>query len=79
MESNDQQAPSEAPSVGKAWAWLLFFTGAMTLIGFLVWGSLFSTPSWFHALFGFQVLWAVAGVASAHKRRSEWESRQEPA
>lgn len=78
MGPNDAQTQPKAPSVGKAWAWALIFTGGMTLIGFLVWGSLSSAPSWFHALFGFQALWAIIGVVNAHKRRSEWEASQRP-
>jgi hypothetical protein len=42
----------------------------MTLIGFTVWDSLSAAPSWFHALFGFQTLWAIVGVSNAYKRRS---------
>ena len=78
MDTDDAQAQPKAPSVGKAWAWLIIFSGVMTLIGFLVWGSLFAAPDWFHTLFGFQVLWAIVGVVSAHKRRSEWEANQRP-
>lgn len=69
MESSSEQAQRPA-SVGRAWTWLLVFTGGMVLIGFLAWGSLGAAPPWFHALFAFQVLWAVAGVVSAHKRRA---------
>ena len=76
MDTDDAQA--KAPSVGKAWAWLVVFTGGMTLIGFLAWDSLSAAPSWFHALFGFQVLGAIAAVVSAHKRRAEWEARKAP-
>ena len=71
-------AGPRSPGVGKAWAWLLVFTGGMTLIGFLAWGTLSGAPSWFHALFGFQALWAVAGLVNAYKRRSESASGQRP-
>ena len=78
MESKDTQAETRPASVGKAWAWLIIFTGGMTLIGFLAWGSLGAAPSWFHALLGFQVLWAVAGLVSAYKRQSEQAAGQRP-
>jgi hypothetical protein len=78
MSADETQAHSKAPSVGKAWAWMVVLTGAMVLIGFLAWDSLSAAPSWFHALFGFQVLWAIAGVIAAYKRRSEWEASQKP-
>lgn len=78
MDTNETQAQPKAPSVGKAWTWALVFTGGMTLIAFLVWGTLSGAPSWFHALFGCQALWAVVGVVNAHKRRAEWEASQRP-
>lgn len=55
--------------MGRAWAWLVVFTGGMTLAAFLVWGSLGSAPTWFHALYAFQTLFAVAGVVGAYKKR----------
>jgi hypothetical protein len=78
VESKDTQTEPRPASVGKAWAWLLVFTGGMTLIGFLAWGSLSAAPSWFHALFGFQTLWAVVGLVNAYKRRAEQEAGQPP-
>lgn len=50
----------------------------MTAIGFGVWGTLSGAPSWFHALFGFQTLWAVVGVVNAYKQRPDAASGQEP-
>lgn len=78
MESNDEQAEQKPASVGKAWAWLLVFTGGMVLIAFLAWGTLSGAPSWFHALLGFQALWAVGGLVGAYKRRSGGAADQRP-
>lgn len=78
MESNDEQAGQAHGRVGKAWAWLVVFTGGMTLIAFTVWGTLSGAPSWFHALFGFQTLWAVAALVSAYKHRAATNSGQSP-
>lgn len=78
MDTSETQ--SKAPSVGKAWAWLVIFTGGMTLIAFIVWGTLGGgAPSWFHALYAGQTIWATVGVVNAHKRRTEWETAQPPA
>lgn len=76
MDTSDPAVGTEAPSVSGAWTWLVIFTGVMTLIGFTAWDSLAAAPSWFHALFGFQTLWAIFGVVNAHKRRAAWEARQ---
>lgn len=78
MGSNDEQAEQKPASVGKAWAWLLVFTGGMTGIAFAVWGTLSGAPSWFHALFAFQTLWAVAGLVNAYKRRAEGAAGHRP-
>lgn len=78
MGTDDKQAEQRPASVGKAWAWLVIFTGGMTLIGFLVWGSLFAAPDWFHALFGFQTLWAVVALVNAYKRRGATSPDQAP-
>jgi hypothetical protein len=64
--------------VGKAWAWLLIFTGGMTGIAFAVWGTLSGAPSWFHALFGAQTLWAIVGLVNVYKRQPDASTRQEP-
>jgi hypothetical protein len=69
---------SRSPRVGRAWTWLLVFTGGMTLIAFAAWGTLSGAPSWFHALFGFQTLWAIVGVSNAYKRRSVNATGQTP-
>ena len=78
MGSNDEQAQQKSASVGKAWVWLLVLTGGMTLLGFTVWDSLGAAPSWFHALFGFQALWAIVGVVNAYKRQANTSTSQEP-
>jgi hypothetical protein len=39
---------------------------------------LFGAPDWFHTLYAAQTIWAIIGVTSAHKRRSEWEAGQRP-
>lgn len=70
MDTNDTRTEAQTPSVGRAWAWALVFTGVMTAIGFTAWDSLSAAPSWFHALFGFQLLWAVVGIVNAHKKRA---------
>jgi hypothetical protein len=70
VESSNTQAQQRPASVGRAWTWLLVFTGGMTLAAFLIWGSLGAAPTWFHALFAFQALWAVAGVVGAYKKRA---------
>ena len=57
--------------MGRAWTWLIVFTGGMTLIGFLAWDSLAAAPTWFHTVYAFQALWAVAGVVSAYKKRDQ--------
>jgi hypothetical protein len=69
---------SPSRGVGGAWAWLLFFSGGMTLIAFAAWGTLSGAPSWFHALFGFQALWAIVGVVNAYKRQPSASPGQEP-
>ncbi|MFD6554568.1 hypothetical protein [Streptomyces sp. NPDC058398] len=78
MDANDEQAQQKPSSVGKAWAWLLVFTGGMTVIGFTVWDSLSAAPSWFHTLFGAQTLWAIAGLVNAYKRQPEASTGQDP-
>lgn len=78
MEPKDVQDEPKPASVGRAWTWLLIFTGGMTVISFAVWGSLSSAPTWFHALYAFQTLFAVVGVVNAHKRRAQQESDQTP-
>lgn len=70
MESSNTQEQRPA-SVGRAWAWLLVFTGGMTVVAFTVWGSLGAAPTWFHALFAFQTLWAAVGVRNAYKKRDQ--------
>jgi len=77
VESNNEQAERKPGSVRRAWIWLVVFTGGMTLIAFAAWGTLSGAPSWFHALFGFQTIWAIAGIASAYKRRAD-AADQEP-
>lgn len=78
MGTDDKQAQQKPASVGRAWAWLLVFTGGMTAIGFGVWGTLSGAPSWFHALFGFQALWAIVGLVNAYKRRDAVGPDQAP-
>jgi Flp pilus assembly protein TadB len=78
VDPKEAQEQPRLASVGRAWAWLLVFTGGMTVISFAVWGSLPGAPSWFHALFAFQTLWAIVAVANAYKRRTRQESDQTP-
>jgi Flp pilus assembly protein TadB len=78
VDIDDTKDQAEPAGVGKAWAWLLIFSGGMTVIAFTVWGTLSGAPSWFHALFGFQALWAIVGVANAYKRRPENAPGQPP-
>lgn len=79
MDTSNAPTQAKAPSVGKAWAWLLIFTGGMTLIAFIVWGTLGgAAPDWFHTLYAAQTLWAIVGVVNAHKRRAAWEANQAP-
>lgn len=78
MDTSDAEKQAEAPSVRKAWAWLLVFTGGMTAAAFITWGTLSGAPGWFHTLYAAQTIWAIIGVTSAHKRRSEWEAAQRP-